>query len=153
MADESDFQPRPGRIRSSRSQRAKPFIVQALAAAQRAGGDVSRQGMPGSGSRSTFGRGRVASVRANHLLTGRSRLVTAKARIVRHVARSAPLGAHLGYLRREGVTRDGEKARLFGPETEDADPKAATRCSGEQSSSSSRDLPSAGRRESSSPKT
>jgi type IV secretory pathway VirD2 relaxase len=129
MADEPDFQPRPGRIRSSRSQRAKPFIAQALAAAQSAGGSVSRQGLLRSGGRSTFGRGRTASVRANHLLSGRSRLVTVKTRVVRHAARSAPLAAHLGYLRREGVTRDGEKARLFGPETEDADPKAfAERC-------------------------
>ena len=129
MADEPDFQPRPGRIRSSRSQRAKPFIAQALAAAQRAGGSVSRQGLLRSGGRSTFGRGRTASVRANHLLSSRSRLVTVKTRVVRHAARSAPLAAHLGYLRREGVTRDGEKARLFGPETEDADPKAfAERC-------------------------
>jgi type IV secretory pathway VirD2 relaxase len=129
MADEPDFQPRPGRIRSSRSQRAKPFIAQALAAAQRAGGSVSRHGLLRSGGRSTFGRGRTASVRANHLLSGRSRLVTVKTRVVRHAARSAPLAAHLGYLRREGVTRDGEKARLFGPESEDADPKAfAERC-------------------------
>ena len=129
MADESDFRPRPGRIRSSRSQRAKPFIAQALASAQRAGGGISQQGMLKSENRSTFGRGRVASVRANHLLTGRSRRVTVKARVVRHTARSAPLGAHLGYLRREGVTRDGENARLFGPETEDADPRAfAERC-------------------------
>lgn len=129
MAEENDFQPRPGRIRSSRSQRAKPFIAQALAAAQRAGGGISRQGLLRSKSRSTFGRGRVASVRANRLLTGRSRLVTVKTRVVRHTARSAPLSAHLGYLRREGVTRDGEKARLFGPETDDADPKAfAERC-------------------------
>ncbi|EFI53359.1 MULTISPECIES: relaxase/mobilization nuclease domain-containing protein [Afipia] len=124
MADENDFQPRPGRIRSTRSQRAKPFVAQALAAAQRAGGGVSRQGLLRSGRHSTFGRGRAASVRANHLLTGRSRLVTVKTRVVRHTARAAPLAAHLGYLRREGVTRDGEKARLFGPETEDADPKA-----------------------------
>ena len=129
MAEENDFQPRPGRIRSSRSQRAKPFIAQALAAAQRAGGGISRQGLLRSKSRSTFGRGRVASVRANRLLTGRSRLVTVKTRVVRHTARSAPLAAHLGYLRREGVTRDGEKARLFGPDTDDADPKAvAERC-------------------------
>ena len=129
MAEENDFQPRPGRIRSSRSQRAKPFIAQALAAAQRAGGGISRQGLLSSNSRSTFGRGRVASVRANRLLTGRSRLVTVKTRVVRRSARSAPLGAHLGYLRREGVTRDGEKARLFGPDTDDADPKAfAERC-------------------------
>jgi type IV secretory pathway VirD2 relaxase len=77
-----------------------------------------------TGKRSTFGRGRVGSVQANRLLTGRSRLVTIKTRVVRHTARSAPRSAHLGYLRREGVTRDGEKARLFRPETEDADPKA-----------------------------
>ena len=129
MADENDFQPRPGRIRSTRSQRAKPFVAQALAAAQRAGAGVSRQGQLRSGRRSAFGRGRAASVRANHLLSGRSRLVTVKTRVVRHTARAAPLAAHLGYLRREGVTRDGEKARLFGPETEDADPKAfAERC-------------------------
>jgi type IV secretory pathway VirD2 relaxase len=129
MAEENDFQPRPGRIRSSRSQRAKPFIAQALTAAQRAGGGISREGLLRSRSRSTFGRGRVASVRANRLLTGRSRLVTVKTRVVRRSARSAPLGAHLGYLRREGVTRDGEKARLFGPDTDDADPKAfAERC-------------------------
>ncbi|HVZ06614.1 relaxase/mobilization nuclease domain-containing protein [Rhodopila sp.] len=129
MAEENDFQPRPGRIRSSRSQRAKPFIAQALAAAQRAGGGISRQGLLRSKSRSSFGRGRVASVRANRLLTGRSRLVTVKTRVVRHAGRSAPLADHLGYLRREGVTRDGEKTRLFGPDTDDADSKAfAERC-------------------------
>ncbi|NTG28738.1 DUF3363 domain-containing protein [Agrobacterium rhizogenes] len=129
MARDDDFQVRPGRIRSSRAQRAKPFVAQALAAAQRAGGGISRQGMLRGGTRSTFGRGRVASVQANRLLTGRSRLVTIKARVVRHAARSAPLATHLGYLRREGVTRDGEKARLFGPENEEVDPKKfAERC-------------------------
>jgi type IV secretory pathway VirD2 relaxase len=129
MAEEREFRPRPGRIRSSKSQRIKPFIAQALAAAQRAGGGVSRRGLLGSGKRSSFGRGRVASVRANRLLTGRSRLVTIKTRVVRHTLRSAPLATHLGYLRREGVTRDGEKAKLFGPEGDDVDPKAfAERC-------------------------
>lgn len=133
MAEEQEFQPRPGRIRSSRSQRAKPFIAQALAAAQRVGGGVSRAGRLANHRHSRFGRGRVASERANRLLTGRSRLVTVKTRVVRHRARSAPLAAHLSYLRREGVTRDGEKARLFGPETEDADPKAfAERCQGDR---------------------
>ncbi|MGY2990512.1 MULTISPECIES: relaxase/mobilization nuclease domain-containing protein [unclassified Bradyrhizobium] len=124
MTEEKEFQPRPGRIRSSRSQRAKPFIAQALAAAQRAGGVLSRAGHLTSHRHSRFGRGRLASERANRLLTGRSRLVTVKTRVVRHTAHSAPLAAHLGYLRREGVTRDGEKARLFGPDTDDADPKA-----------------------------
>ncbi len=129
MSGEDDFRIRPGRIRSSGSQRARPFIAQALAAAQKAGGRVSRSGRITSGNRSRFGRGVRASVQANRLLTSRSRGAVIKTRVVRHTARSAPLAAHLGYLRREGVTRDGEKARLFGPETDDADPNAfAERC-------------------------
>jgi len=129
MSAEDDFRIRPGRIRSTRAQRARPFIAQALAAAQRAGGSVSRNGTIGPGHRSRFGRGQRASVQANRLITSRSRGAVVKARVVRHGARGAPLATHLGYLRREGVTRDGEKARLFGPGTDEADPKAfAERC-------------------------
>jgi type IV secretory pathway VirD2 relaxase len=129
MSAEDEFRIRPGRIRSTRAQRARPFIAQALAAAQRAGGAVSRKGTIGPGHRSRFGRGQRASVQANRLITSRSRGAVVKARVVRHGARSVPLATHLSYLRREGVTRDGEKARLFGPGTEEADPKAfAERC-------------------------
>jgi type IV secretory pathway VirD2 relaxase len=129
MSGEDEFRIRPGRIRFTRAQAARPFIAQALAAAERAGGTVSRSGMISSGNRSRFGRGQRATVQANRLLTNRSRNAVIKTRVVRHSARATPLAAHLSYLRREGVTRDGEKARLFGPETEDADPKAfAERC-------------------------
>jgi type IV secretory pathway VirD2 relaxase len=124
MSGEDEFRIRPGRIRSTRAQQARPFIAQALAAAQRAGGSVSRSGKISSGSRSRFGRGQRATVQANRLLSGRSRNSVIKTRVVRHSPRAAPLTSHLGYLRRDGVTQDGEKARLFGPETEDADPKA-----------------------------
>ncbi|GAB1715412.1 MAG: type VI secretion protein [Nitrobacter sp.] len=129
MTRDDDFHIRPGRIRSSKAQRAKPFVAQALAAAQRAGGCISRSGKITSGRGSRFGRGRVASIRANRLINSRSRGAVIKTRVVRHTARSAPLTAHLNYLRRDGVTRDGEKARMFGPETEDADVKHfAERC-------------------------
>ncbi len=129
MSDEQDFRIRPGRIRSSRAQRARPFIAQALAAAQKAGGHVSRSGRISTGKNSHFGRGRRASVQANRLLTGRSRIVVIKTRVVRHLARSTPLAAHLKYLGREGVTRDGEKARMFGPGDDAVDPKEfAERC-------------------------
>ncbi|MER8751651.1 relaxase/mobilization nuclease and DUF3363 domain-containing protein [Mesorhizobium sp. M1050] len=121
MNGEDGFRIRPGRIRSSGTQRARPFIAQALAAAQKAGARISRSGRISPGNRSTFGRGRSASVRANRLLTGPSRTVIIKTRLVRHHARGAPLAAHLTYLRREGVTRDGEKTRLFGPETGEVD--------------------------------
>lgn len=120
MSGEREFRVRPGRIRSSKAQRARPFIAQALAAAQKAGGSVSRQGRIGPGNRSRLGRGQRAAVQANRLLTARSRGAMIKARVVRMNLRGGNLPKHLSYLRREGVTRDGEKAKLFGPGTEDA---------------------------------
>ncbi len=129
MTGDSDFRIRPGRIRSTRAQAARPFIAQALAAAKKAGAGVSRSGRIVSGNRSRFGRGQRASIQANRLLTARTRGSVIKARVVRQTSRSAPLATHLNYLRREGVTRDGEKAHLFGPGGDDADPKAfAERC-------------------------
>jgi type IV secretory pathway VirD2 relaxase len=121
MSGEDDFRIRPGRIRSTRAQQARPFIAQALAAAQRAGGHVSRSGRISPAGRSRFGRGQRASIQANRLLTSRSRITVIKARVVRRTARSAPLAAHLKYLQREGVTRDGEKARLFGASVDEVD--------------------------------
>ncbi|WID99320.1 DUF3363 domain-containing protein [Bosea vestrisii] len=133
MADEREFRIRPGRIRSPRAQAARPFIAQALAAAKKAGGGIARSGRIVPGNRSSFGHGQRASIQANRLITARSRGAVVKARVVRHAARTAPLGAHLTYLRRDGVTRDGEKARLFGPETENADAGAfAARCEGDR---------------------
>lgn len=129
MAGDREFRIRPGRIRSTRAQHGRPFIAQALAAAKKAGGTVSRSGRATSGHRSRFGRGQRASIQANRLIAARSRGAVVKARVVRHSGRSAPLGAHLDYLSRDGVTRDGENARLFGPETEVADGRAfAERC-------------------------
>ena len=133
MTDDTEFRIRPGRIRSFGAQRARPFIAQALAAAKKAGAGVSRSGRIVAGNRSRFGRGQRASIQANRFITARSRGAVIKARVVRHNARSAPLATHLNYLRREGVTRDGEKARLFGPGGDDADPKAfAERCEGDR---------------------
>jgi type IV secretory pathway VirD2 relaxase len=129
MARDDNFQVRPGRVRSSRAQRTKPFIAQALAAAQKAGGRIKRDGSIGGRRGSRFGRGRVAAVQANRLLTSRSRGAVVKGRFLRHATQRGKLAAHLGYLRREGVTRDGEKARLFGLESDNADPETfAERC-------------------------
>ena len=129
MTGDSDFRVRPGRIRSSGKQSARPFIAQALAAAQKAGAGISRSGRIVFGNRSRFGKGQRASIQANRLINARSRGAVVKARVVRQTARSALLATHLNYLRREGVTRDGEKARLFGPGSEDVDGRSfAERC-------------------------
>ena len=120
MTGEENFRIRPGRVRSRGGQRALPAIAQALAAAQRAGGHISRRGRIIAPGRSTFGRGRSASVRATHRLGHRSRQVIVKARVVRHGGR-ASLAAHLNYLQRDGVTRDGERGVLFGAEADNLD--------------------------------
>ncbi|WP_032936316.1 VirD2 family relaxase/mobilization nuclease [Mesorhizobium sp. WSM3626] len=133
MRGDDDFRVRPGRIRSRQSQRARPFIAQVLAAAQKAGGRISRDGTITAARGSHFGRGRAASLRANRFITSRSRSCTVKALVVRHKKQNGPLARHLNYLRREGVTRDGEKARMFGPENDDADVKDfAERCANDR---------------------
>jgi len=128
MSGDDEFTVRPGRIRQGRSARTKPFIAQALKAANRAGG-VKRSGRAQSGSNSSFGRGGAASLRAGIGLGPHARRVAVKARVVRHGRRSAPLSTHLAYLRRDGVTRDGDPGRMFDANEADVDAGAfAGRC-------------------------
>ena len=62
-------------------------------------------------------------------MTNRSRIAVIKARVVRHGTKRAPLSAHLTYLSRDGVTKDGDPARMFGAESNDIDHRAfAERC-------------------------
>ncbi len=122
MTKDSEIWIRPGPIRSKAAQRVRPFVHQALAAAQKAGATV-RHGQLKSG-KSHFGRGRAASLRANRLLTNRIRQAVVKAHVVRHRGQPVPLKAHLRYLQREGVTQDDTKAKLFGPGTDEADGSA-----------------------------
>jgi type IV secretory pathway VirD2 relaxase len=60
--------------------------------------------------------------------------VVVKARVVRQKAgASAPLSAHLGYLRREGVAKEGEPGRMFGGDGQGCDARAfAERCQGDR---------------------
>src|SRR2546430_1008952 len=124
MTRDDDLHIRLGRIRS-RGSRSRPFIAQALAAAEKAGGlaHPSRRARAGN-----CGRGRAASLSASRL-TDSSRRVVVKARVVRHRVNRAPLSAHLTYLRREGVTKDGAAGRMFDAERDSTDHRAfAERC-------------------------
>lgn len=130
--NERDFRIRPGRIRDKRVPRQKSFINQVIRAAKKSG-HVSGSGAGGRSSgygRSSFGRGRTRFARAR--LFSPSRRVVVKARIVRHKGRafrSAPLTAHVAYLKREGVTRDGERGIMFDAPSDSADDRAfAERC-------------------------
>lgn len=121
MSVEDDFRIRPGRIGSSKRQRTKSAIAQALVAARLAGGLISRQGRIVSPRTSTFGRGRIAAVKAGHKIRSSSRVVIVKARVARMNGRGS-LGSHLSYLQRDGVTRDGEPGKLFGADSREVDP-------------------------------
>jgi type IV secretory pathway VirD2 relaxase len=132
--DDSEFRIRPGRPRSTRAPRAKPFISQVLRAAKQASNapasGTARSGRGGGTSGSTFGLGR--NVIPKNRLLGSRRRVVAKARIARHQGRaykSAPISAHLSYLKREGVSRDGENGVMFDSEADRAnDLGFADRC-------------------------
>jgi type IV secretory pathway VirD2 relaxase len=114
---DDDFEIRPGRIRNRGTGQSKERTLKAQlrALANRSGRSV-RAGSSGS-RRSTgrLARGRIASLRASSRAS--QRRVIVKARIVRHQGSrfaAAPLARHLIYLKRDGVTRDGKDAELFG---------------------------------------
>ncbi|HQV03486.1 MULTISPECIES: DUF3363 domain-containing protein [unclassified Novosphingobium] len=131
MSDD-DFEIKPGRIRdrAAGQRKARTLKAQLRALSNRAG-HGGRSGR--SGARRGTGRlarGRIASLRATARAS--QRRVIVKARIVRHRGSrftAAPLAQHLTYLKRDGVTRDGNNAELFGADREPVDAKLfAERC-------------------------
>ncbi|MFZ3178861.1 MAG: DUF3363 domain-containing protein [Methylocystis silviterrae] len=131
MSRDDDINVQPGRIRSTRPGSGKSFIARVLAATQKAGG--LHRPSARSGARAAFGRGRAASLGALRGLTSASRVVVIKARVVRHSQKSVPLSAHLSYLRRDGVTRDGAPGKMFDAAGEEADVRIfAERCEGDR---------------------
>lgn len=128
-AGDDDLRIRPGRVRDGgRGANPKSFVAQVMRAAQTAGHVGPRLGR-GAG-RSTFGRGRSAAVAAS--LRSPSRRVLVKTRIARHRGarfRAASLATHAAYLKRDGVSRSGEPARMFDAAGDEADTQAfAARC-------------------------
>lgn len=129
---DDDLRIGPGCLRPRRAAQSKPFLAQLLAAVQKAGGLPSGR-RPRRGLRSTFGRGRVASLIATRFLNDRARSVVVKARIIRRVRFPGALRAHIRYLKRDGVTRDGTPGKLFDAARDETDVRAfARRCDGDR---------------------
>ena len=129
MSDD-DFEIRPGRIRQRGSGAAKPksLAAQVRALSNKAGRiGIGRRGGRGTGR---HGRGRNAVLRLRRHRGQRRVLV--KARVVRHQGSrysAAPLSRHIAYLERDGVTRDGKDAVMFGSDDGPVDGNAfAARC-------------------------
>lgn len=122
VADDREFEPRLGRIRSGAGGRGKTYLQRVLRAASLAGtGRVRPNGFTGSRIGRGFGAGRIMASR-DRLSAFRSRRVIIKTRIVKMRGTGAKAAAlHLRYIQRDGVTRAGTPAELYGGEADRAD--------------------------------
>jgi hypothetical protein len=127
---EDDLRVRLGRVRGRGDGNPKTFIGEVMRAAKKAGYTGKHFGRTAGPRRSTFGRGRGATLSLSHQSAGRR--VVVMSRIVRHHGtgfRSAPLSRHVAYLKRDGVTHDGADARMFDARSDVPDDQAfAERC-------------------------
>jgi len=124
--DDDDFEPRLGRMRAAGSRRGRKYLHRVIAATALAGGlrRVGRRRFDGS----RIGRGAAMArlLGSRDRYSGlRSRRAVVKTRLVRLGGRG--LGgarAHLRYIQRDGVTREGEPGRLYAASEDVADGKA-----------------------------
>jgi type IV secretory pathway VirD2 relaxase len=132
MADEREFEPRLGRIRSVGGGRGKSYLQRVLRAASLAGPARSGQSkFRGSRIGRGFGAGKVLASR-DKLSAFRSRRVIIKTRIVKMRGVGAKAAAlHLRYIQRDGVTQDGRAGELYGPDRDTVDAKDFLARSGE----------------------
>jgi hypothetical protein len=118
---QDDFDPKLGRIRDARRARAQRHAARVFRQAGKHGARALRH--KGHISPATPKRGMGAGVRAAvGLIAPGSRRVIVKARYTRIVA--GDLGAaraHLKYIVRDGVTREGARGRLYDATRDDVD--------------------------------
>ncbi len=120
--DDDRFRVRPG----SPKQRGDAFINKVLRQTNKAGAELGKTvGKVGHRPGSRLGRGHVAARFAGASLTPNARRVTIKARLV-NLAKAGPRStiAHLRYIEREGVDRQGGPGHAYGPTTDAADTAA-----------------------------
>ncbi|MDX2258925.1 MAG: DUF3363 domain-containing protein [Hyphomicrobiaceae bacterium] len=133
MSEDNEFRIRPGKAKRGKAQgrNARGLVAEVLRVAAIHSGGRRTGGGPRRGGQSSFGRGRTAFARSR--LFGSGRRVMVKALPVSHRSRGgrrmAPLSAHVAYLKREGVTRDGSPTRVFDAAGDNADDRGFTeRC-------------------------
>lgn len=123
QSDEDRFRLRPGRPRQ-RSDSGERFVSLVRRQVARAGQAAGR-----STQGNQFGRGRVAARLRSRSPTLRGRRVVIKSRFAKVRPRSDAIAAHLRYIERNGVTREGEHGRAYGAQVDEADTGAfAERC-------------------------
>ncbi|MDV3455870.1 relaxase/mobilization nuclease RlxS [Sphingomonas sp. HF-S4] len=125
MSGEDDFEPRLGRMRAGGSKGGRSYLHRVLQAAGLAG-SANRGGSGFHGNRIGRGAG-IGRLLASGDALGRfrHRRVIVKSRLVRLAGRGAQgARAHMRYIQRDGVTRDGTPGELYGAERDVEDGKA-----------------------------
>lgn len=121
-SDDDRFRIHPG----TPKQRGDTFISKVLRQTNKAGAKLGKRGgKVGQRPGSRLGRGHVAARFAGASLSHNARRVTIKARLV-NLAKAGPRStvAHLRYIEREGVDRQGGPGHAYGPTTDTADATA-----------------------------
>nr|WP_304304822.1 DUF3363 domain-containing protein [Pseudacidovorax intermedius] len=122
-ADDDRFRLRPTPPRARSGPRSQRFVSQVLKAVSKSG--VKASDTRGARPASTFGRGRMAAGLAGRGLGASARRVVIKSRfVVLKRAGAKAVSAHLRYIEREGVTRNGQKGQAYGADTDAADLQA-----------------------------
>ena len=120
---DDDFKPKLGRSRSKDGKRATRYGGRILAAARLAGTKTCVKARRFDGSRIGRGAsmGRLLSSR-DRLAGFRGRRAVVKASLIRLQGKAGQAArAHMRYIQRDGVTREGLPGELYGPETDRAD--------------------------------
>lgn len=120
--DSDRFRVHPG----APKQRGDAFINKVLRQTSKAGVKLGKAaGKVGQRPGSRLGRGHVAARFAGRGLGANARRATVKVRLV-NLAQAGPrsTAAHLRYIEREGVDRQGGPGHAYGPTTDDADLEA-----------------------------
>ena len=128
MAEDDEFEPKLGKMRSVSSKRGRRYLQQVLRVVALAGGrprpGAQRRTFRGSRIGRGAGVGRVLASRDRYAAY-RQRRVIVKSRIVKLAGNGvANARAHLRYIQRDGVTRDGQPGQLYSAEQDSADGKA-----------------------------
>lgn len=126
--EDDRFRPRPGRIRSQGGARSKSFLnslLHQVSAVQTTGAGVPAA-KAFTGRRIGRGNNVLRRHRAGHRFGSASRRVVIKSRIVKLTgqgsnSRIAAARAHLGYLQRDGVTKEQEPGRLYDAASDQVD--------------------------------
>ncbi|CDX12614.1 conserved hypothetical protein [Mesorhizobium plurifarium] len=123
---DDEFKPKLGKIGSRGSKAGKRFASQVRAAINRAGGRAELGGRF-TGGRVGRGGAVAALLKSRDRYAFRQRRVVVKARVVKLAGKGAGgARAHLRYLQRDGVTRQGEPGELYGPDSDCVDGKDFT---------------------------